>query len=156
MRSSQPDSMRAALRSRSAGLTSRSAYSPVALAHDEVQTAQHSGHVANHATGKKLGKDAEVDKRRRANFQAIRHAATLAVDVKAQLTLGIFRCEINFARRRIESFCHYDEMMDQLFHLRHDSRFWGLMVFQSAALIRPLGNLLITWRRMRTLRRHSF
>src|SRR5439155_10245403 len=112
MRSNQPDSMRAALQPPSAGLTSRSTCSSVAFAHDEVQTAQHGGHVAYHATGQKLGQDAEVDKRRRANFQPIRHAAALAIDVKTKLAFGIFRCEINFARRRVESFRYHDEMMD--------------------------------------------
>src|SRR5438046_10656192 len=108
MRLSQPDSMRSALRSRSAGLTSRSTCSSVAFAHDEVQTAQHGGHVAYHATGQKLGQDAEVDKRRRANFQPIRHAAALAIDVNATLAFGIFRCGINFVWRPIECF-HYDD-----------------------------------------------
>src|SRR2546430_7889462 len=106
--------------SRSANPMLRSTCSSVAFAHYEVQTAQHSGHVAHHATREKLGQDAEIDKRWRANFQPVRHAATLAVDVKAQLAFWILCREVNFAGRRVESFSHNNEMMDQLFHLRHD------------------------------------
>src|SRR5437867_1922852 len=84
----------------------------IALAHDEVQTAQHRRHVAYHTTRQKLGKDAEVHKRWRTNFQPIRHAASSAVDVKAKLALRIFRREINFARRRVDSLGHDDEMMN--------------------------------------------
>src|SRR6266496_2383554 len=42
--------------------------SSVALAHDKVQTAQHSGHVAHHATGQKFRQNTEIDKRWRANL----------------------------------------------------------------------------------------
>src|SRR5215475_7377391 len=83
----------------------------IAFAHHEVQTAEHRGHVTNQATGQKLRQDTEVHERWRANFQAIRNATASAVDVKAKLTLGIFCSEIDFARRRIEAFCHHDEVM---------------------------------------------
>src|SRR5437867_1087857 len=86
--------------------------SSVAFAHDEVQTAQYCRHIAYHAAWQKLGEDAEIHKGRRSNFQSIWHTAASAVNIKAKLTLGIFRCEIDFARRRIKSFRHHDEMMD--------------------------------------------
>src|SRR5881397_1439765 len=85
--------------------------SSVAFAHDEVQTAQYCRHIAYHAAWQKLGEDAEIHKGRRSNFQSIWHTAASAVNIKAKLTLGIFRCEIDFARRRIKSFGHHDEMM---------------------------------------------
>src|SRR6516165_2225632 len=84
----------------------------IAFAHHEVQTAEHGGHVTNQATGQKLRQDAEIHERRRANLQSIRNAAASAVDVKAKLTFGILGPEIHFARRRIESFCHHNEMMN--------------------------------------------
>src|SRR5438034_5913695 len=86
--------------------------SSVAFAHDEVQTAQYCWHIAYHATWQKLGEDAEIHKRRCSNFQSIRHTAASAVNIKAKFALGIFRREIDFARRRIKSFGHHDEMMD--------------------------------------------
>src|SRR5438132_10941216 len=104
-------------------------WSSVAFAHDEVQTAQHRRHIAHHATGQKLRQDTKVHKRWRANFQPIRHAAASAVDIKTKLALGIFCCEINFARWRIEPFSNHDEMMDQLFHLCHAARFRRSRIF---------------------------
>ena len=68
----------------------------------------------------------------------MRHAATLAVDVKAQLAFWIFCREINFAGRRVESFGHNNEMMDQLFHLRHDMRFRRRHVFPIHDINRPV------------------
>src|SRR5437867_869885 len=84
----------------------------VAFPHDEVQTAQHRGHVADHAARQELWQNTEVHKRWSANFQTIRHAAASAVDVKAKLALRIFGREVNFPRRRVESFRHHDEMMN--------------------------------------------
>src|SRR5262245_461885 len=86
--------------------------SSIAFAHHEVQTAKHRGHVTNQATGQKLGQDTEVHERWRTNFQPVRNAASSAVDVKAKLTFGIFCAEIDFAGRRVEPFCHHDEVMD--------------------------------------------
>src|SRR6516165_317564 len=84
----------------------------IAFAHHEVQTAEHSGHVTNQATGQKLRQDAEVHKGWRANFQSVRHAAASAVDVKAKFPFWIFGSEIDFARRRIEPFGYHDKMMN--------------------------------------------
>src|ERR1700745_530922 len=86
--------------------------SSIAFAHHEVQTAENRRHVANQATGQKLWQDTEVYERRRANFQALRHPAASAVDVKAKLALGIFSSEIHFARRRVEPFGHHNEVMN--------------------------------------------
>ena len=62
--------------------------------------------------GKSSGRILRFTKRWRANFQPIRNAAASAVDVKAKLALGIFGSEIDFARRRIESFGYHNEMMN--------------------------------------------
>src|SRR2546423_8289840 len=98
-------------------------YSSVAFAHHEVQTAQNRGHVAYHATGQKFRKNAQVHKGWRTNFQPMRDASSFAVDVEPQLAFGIFRGEINFARRGIRSLGYYNEMMDQFLHLCHDLGF---------------------------------
>src|SRR5436190_17894846 len=87
-------------------------YSSVAFSHDQVQTPQHSRHVADHATRQEVREDTQVHKGRRANLQTIRYAATSAVDIKAQLALWIFRCEVNLAWRRVESLRHHNKMMD--------------------------------------------
>src|SRR5437762_13393017 len=54
----------------------------------------------------------------------MRHAATLAVDVKPELALRVLGAKVNFARWRVEAFSHDNEMMDQFLHLRHHARFW--------------------------------
>src|SRR5438876_5417878 len=86
--------------------------SSVAFAHDEVQTTEHCRHIAHHATGQKLWQDAEVHERWRPNFQPIWNAASSTVNVKTKLALGIFRREVNLARRRVESFRDHNEMMN--------------------------------------------
>src|SRR5215469_5905350 len=86
--------------------------SSIAFAHHEVQTAEDRRHVTNQTTGQKLRKDAEVHERWGANFQSIGNAASFAVNVKAEFTLGVFGCEIDFSWRRIEPFGHHNEMMN--------------------------------------------
>ena len=78
-------------------------FSSVAFAHHEVQTAEDRRPRRSSCAGQQLRQDAEVHERGRANLQPVRHAAALAVDVKAQLALRILRAEINFARRRIDA-----------------------------------------------------
>src|SRR5690348_3012011 len=93
--------------------------SSVAFSHNEVQTAENGDNVAHHAAGQEFRKYAQVNERGRADFQAIGHAAPFALNVKAKFTLWIFRSEINLARRRIESFGHNNEVMNQFLHFRH-------------------------------------
>src|SRR2546423_7394095 len=103
--------------------------SSVALAHYEVQTAEHGHDVAEGTAGQKFGQDAEIHKRGCANFQPVRHAAALAVDVKAELAFRILGGEINFARWSVQPFRNDDEMVNQLFHFRHNARFWRRHIF---------------------------
>src|ERR1019366_2194159 len=84
----------------------------VAFAHDEIERTQHDRHVADHAAGQQFAKDAKIHEAGRADFQAIRRAAALAVDVKTKFALRIFVAEINFAGRTIHAFGHEHELMD--------------------------------------------
>src|SRR5436190_664866 len=74
----------------------------------------HETTKASAATSKsrEVREDTQVHKGWRANLQAIRYAATSAVDIKAQLALWIFRCEVNLAWRSVESLRNHNKMMD--------------------------------------------
>src|SRR3982750_2545649 len=50
------------------------------------------------------------------------HAATAAINIEAEFALRIFCGEKNFARGSIESFGHYDEVMDEFLHLGEYAR----------------------------------
>ena len=88
----------------------------VAFSHDEVEAAQDGDDVAHHVAGQKFAEDAEIDEGGRANFQAVRHAAALALDIEAELALRIFRAEIDFADRRLDAFGDEDELVNQFLH----------------------------------------
>src|ERR1017187_10096419 len=90
-------------------------FSPVTFAHDKIKRAENGDGVADHVAGHEGGKDAEIAKRGRADFQAVRRAAAFAVDVKAQLALGILRAKKDFAGRRVDALGDEDELVNQFF-----------------------------------------
>ena len=67
-----------------------------------------------------LGNNAQVDEGRRADLEAVRNPSALAVDVEAELSLGILRAEVDLATRGIDPLGGDDEVVDELFHALED------------------------------------
>src|SRR5690606_26142060 len=98
--------------------------SAVCFSHDEIQAAEDGDDVADHVTREDFGKNAQVDKRGSADFEAVGDPTALAVDVKSEFTLGVFRSEVNFSGRSVDALGGHDEVMDEFLHLGEHLDFW--------------------------------
>src|SRR5882724_803846 len=78
-------------------------FSSVTFPHHEIERPQNCRNITHHVPRQQMRQNAQVHERWRAYLHPIRRPAALAVDVKTQLTLRIFRGEINLARRRIHT-----------------------------------------------------
>src|SRR5439155_22219924 len=92
--------------------------SSVALPHHKIQRTQNRNRLAHHVVRQEPWQNAQVDEGRRADFQPVRRSSAFAVDVKAEFALRVFRAEINFTGRRVNTLRDEDELVDQLLHAR--------------------------------------
>ena len=67
--------------------------------------------------GEELRDDAQVDEGRGADLEAVRNAASLAVDVEAKLSLGVLGSEIDLTGWCVDALGGDDEVVDELLHL---------------------------------------
>ena len=70
--------------------------------------------------GEELRDDAEIDEGRASDLETVGNAATLAVDVEAELTLGVLRAEVDLAGGGVDALGGDDEVVDELLHLLED------------------------------------